>query len=188
MGSYFVIYITTIYLFGYVSGRLLTLMSQDAETSAAHLKKAAKLVEDIKFDAFHEKATSGDHREIMLTDYPSIVDNFARKFSIPSKVKSSLMDSLYMQDFTEVVKDFKFENDGAGRFVYGRVATMKRDKTINLTYVVYTLDFKLASTVIKDKTTKRILITKERTLSKKVKDNLNDYMTMLAISRLIHCE
>jgi hypothetical protein len=88
---------------------------------------------------------------------PTVIENVARRFSIPADVKDSLLDAQYHNDMAEIVKTFKFENGKTGNFVYGRDATIKQGNKIDMAYSVYILDFKLAPTVIKHKKKTKIL-------------------------------
>ncbi len=199
MTPYFAILITLFssYLLYNANGQrvsVLKLLNQGEETATTDLRAAAKLVQGLDFQTFNDKIACVEEREILLANYPTVIENFASRFSVPPDVKESLLDAQYVGDMVEIVKNFKFENGELGRFVYGRVATIKDGDRIDMAYLVYTLDFKLAPTVIKHKKKKRVLgitvrkkvwyETKERNLSTKEKEDLSEYLTILAVSKL----
>ncbi len=175
-----------------VAKALVGLFSKDEERTK-DLTAADELVRGLTFDMFNEKISCRVARGILLADYPTIIENFARRFSTPAYVKDSLLDGQYMDDLTEVVQNFKFEKGKTGSFVYGRVATIKHDGKMDMAYSVYTLDFKLSPTVIEHTKKKKFLWfttgkkvwheTKERNLSSKEKDNLQDHLMIKAISK-----
>ena len=207
MKTYFVNFITLVssYLFCIANGQsvsMLRLISQDEEQSPESLTAAAKLVQGITFDIFNDKISCEEQREILLTDFSTVIENFARHFSIPADVKNSLLAGQYHDEMAKFVQTFKFENGETGRFVYGKVATIKQGNKIDMAYSVYTLDFKLASTVRRHKWNHNHrnkhshrnkhkkkhwrcgCKNKQRNLSAKEKDHLDNYFTILAISKL----
>jgi hypothetical protein len=156
MKTYFVNFITLVssYLVCIANGQgvsMLRLASQGEEQSTEDLAAAAKLVQGLTFDIFNDKISCEEHREILLADFSTVIENFARRFSIPADVKDSRLEAQYHKDMAEIVKNFKFENGETGRFVYGKVATIKQGSKIDMAYSVYTLDFKLAPTVRRHK-------------------------------------
>jgi hypothetical protein len=175
-----------------VAQALVRLFSKDEER-AKDLTAADELVRGLTFDMFDEKISCRVGRGILLTDYRTVIENFARRFSIPDDVKDSLFDGQYHEDMVEVVQNFKFEKGKKGSFVYGRVATIKHGDKIDMAYSVYTLDFKLSPIVIEHRKKKKFLWfttgekvwheTKERNMSSKEKDNLQEHLMIKAISK-----
>jgi hypothetical protein len=203
MKTYFVNFITLVssYLLCIANGQgvsMLRLASQGEEQSPEDLTAAAKLVQGLTFDIFNDKISCEEQREILLADFSTVIEKFARRFSSPADVKDSLLEAQYHKDMTEIVKNFKFENGETGRFVYGKVATIKQGSKIDMAYSVYTLDFKLTPTVRrhkwkhthrhknkhKKKHWRRCGCKNKRNLSAEEKVHLDNYLTIVANSKL----
>ena len=175
-----------------VAKAMVGLFSKDEEETR-DLTEADELVRGLTFDLYDEKISCRVMAGILLKDYPTVIENFARRYSIPGEVKDSLLDAQFSDDFVEVVQNFKFEIGKTGTFVYGRIATMKRGDKIDMASAVYTLDFKLSPKVIEHKKKKKFLWfttgtkvwreTKERNFSIKEKDKLQEHLKIKAISK-----
>ena len=168
------------------------MLSKDEERTK-DLTAANELIQGLTFDQFDENISCRVARGILLGDYPTLVENFMRRFSAPVEVKESLLEAEFVEDMMENLFNFKFKKGKTGRYVYGRVATVKDGDKIDIAYSVYTLDFKLSPSVIQHtRKTKFLWFTtgevvwqedKERDLSMKNKDDLQqDFMTK-AISK-----
>ena len=157
------------------------------EKNSNDLAAAATLVESLKFDRFNEKTSCVVDQGIALTHYPTVIENFARDFSVPNDVKQSLLDAQYATDTTELVQNFKFKKGNTGNFVYGRFATIKHGDKIDIAYSLYTLDFKLSPIVIQHRRRRRRrrrrTTTSERNLSANEKGQLEQHFIYKAITK-----
>ena len=116
------------------------------EKNSKDLSAAAKLVQSLKFDWFNEETVCVVSPEIVLTQYPTVIENFARHFSIPNDVQRSLLNAQYTQEITITTKNLKFEKGNRGNFFHGVFAAVKQGDKIDFAYSVYTQNFKLHST------------------------------------------
>jgi hypothetical protein len=175
-----------------VAQAMVRRFSKDEERTK-DLTAADELVRGLTFDMFDEQISCRVGRGILLTDYRTVIENVARRFSIPDDIKDSLFDGEYHENMAEIVQNFKFEKGKKGNFVYGRVATIKHGDKIDMAYSIYTLDFKLSPTVIEHRKKTNFLWfttgekvwheTKERNMSSKEKDNLQEHLMIKAISK-----
>lgn len=175
-----------------VATTLIGLFNNDIERTK-DLTAVDELVRGLTFDQYEEKVSCRVANGILLKDYPTIVDNFARRFSIPEDTKISLFEGTMMKDLVENVRNFKFEKGKTGSYVYGRVATIKRGNKIDIAYSVYTLEFKFSQTVLEHRQkTKFLWFTtgekvwherKERNLDLKEKDAIENAFMMKAIAK-----
>lgn len=173
-----------------VAKALVGLFSKDEERTK-DLTAADELVRGLTFDMFDEKISCQVGRGILLTDYPIVIEEFARSYSITDDIKARLLTSRLMEDSVATIQNFKFKKDKTGGFVYGRVATIKHGDKIDMAYSVYTLDFTPSPTVIEHQKKTTFLWfttgekvwreTKERNFSAKEKDNLQDHLMIKAI-------
>ena len=173
-----------------VAKAMVGLFTKDQEETR-DLTEADELVRGLTFDLYDEKISCRVMEGILLKDYPTVIENFARRFSIPEDVKNSLLDAQYSDNLVEVIQNFKFQKGETGTYVYGRVVTKRRGDKIDMASSVYTLDFKLSPKVIEHKKKKKFLWfttgtkvwreTQERNLSLKEKDKLQEHLKIKAI-------
>ena len=98
-----------------------------------------------------------------------------------------------MKNLQKVVLNFKFKKGETKTYVYGRVATMKRDEEMDVAFSLYTLDFKLSPKVIEHTRQKKFLWfttgtkvwheTVNRNLDLSEKDKLQDHRRRKAITK-----
>ena len=121
------------------------------------LTASKKFVAQLQFDKFKETLFWRIKRGIPLANYPTVINNFSMRFSVPAHIKESILDGQYAEDMVEIIQNFKYENGKTGNLIYGGVAIVKHDNKIDVAYYIYNLEFKLSPLVIKHKRKRRIL-------------------------------
>ena len=170
---------------------LVRRLRKDEETTK-DLTAVEEMVRGLTFDLYDEKVSLRVARGIPLKDYPTVIENFAKRFGISADIKDSLLDASYSQSTDELVLNFKFKRGDTGSFVYGRIATTKDGDKIDMAYSLYTLDFKFSGKVIEHKYKTKLLEftidegvwydTEERNFGSKEQNDMREYFIRRAIS------
>ncbi len=173
-----------------VATTLVGLFSTDEEYQK-DLTAAEEDIRGLTFDLFDEKVSCKVLKEIAFDKYGTLIDRLATRFSLPDTIKESLLDGEYAVENYETVVNFRFNKGETGDFIYGRVATLKTSKGMDMAYSVYQLAFKLAPKQIRhEKKTKFLFFTtdkkvwtttEERNLSNEEGEHLSTYFMNKAI-------
>ena len=151
------------------------------------LKAAEGLVRSL----YDEKVSCRVARGILLKDYPTVIENFAKRFAIPVDIKDSLLNAQYSHTTENVALNFEFKKSDTGSYVYGRMAIIKDGDKIDMAYCVHTLDYKLSDKVRKHRCKNKFLLrivegvwhdTGRPKLGSKEQNDLRDYFAMKANS------
>ena len=166
-----------------VANAMIKLFSTEKERTR-DITAAEEAIRGTTFDLFHEKVSTKLLSGIKLPDFENVIDRIAKRLGLPNDIKDSILDGKFAAVNQEIIKEFKFTKGDTGDFLFGRVATVRTENTIDLAYAIYTLKFKLSSRVIEHTTTKIFLWmrkkkvwreTQERNLSIKEKEDLEEY-------------
>ena len=161
-------------------------LRKDKETG-----KGLTTAEGLVRSLYDEKVSCRVARGILLKDYPTVIENFAKRFAIPVDIKDSLLNAQYSHTTENVALNFEFKKSGTGSYVYGRMETIKDGNKVDMAYCVYTLDFKLSDKVTKHRCKNKFLLrivegvcseTEEQNFSSKEQNVLRQYFAMKANS------
>ena len=175
----------------YVINKITEIFSSDEE-HIKDLTAAEEVIRGLTFDQFKETYSSNVMGEITLSDFPEFVQDMSMHFAIPDDIKYILMKGRYAAENLEHLQEFSFQKGQPGTFVYGRVATVRHGKKIDIAYTIYDLQYKLPPAVIEHsrkqtflwfvtKTNQVWRETKERNLSLKESDYMAAYFLQKAI-------
>ena len=171
---------------------LVSAFSKDKVTSK-DLTAADEAVRGLTFDLFNEHVSSRVMTGIELADFETLINSIAKRLKIPDDIRLAILEGKLAATNQEVVTNFRFAKGETGSFTYGRIVTVKPNKsTINLAYSMYHLDFKLSPQVIEHTKKKRGFLgltrskkvwreTRERNLSTKEQEHLSLYFMDKAI-------
>lgn len=107
--------------------------------------EAEEIFQNINFDEYSEKAHCQILTGIYLKDLRTIVTSLTRRFDLTHELSESILDAEFAAQNDKVVREFHFKRGESGHVRYGRVATIKRDRFIDLAYSIYVLDFKFSA-------------------------------------------
>ena len=170
---------------------LVSAFSRDTVTSK-DLTAADEAVRGLTFDLFNEHVSSDVMAGIELADFETLINGIAKRMNIPDDIRLDILRSKLAATRQEVVRNFHFAKGETGSFTFGRIDTVKPNKsTINLAYSLYHLDFKLSPQVIEHTKKKKFFgftigkkvwrETKERNLSTREQEHLSLYFMDKAI-------
>lgn len=122
-----------------------------------NVSRGKQVVNTLKFDLYDEEIDSRILRGIRPEKYRDLIESFASRNSIPSRIKENLLDMRYAdEDMRQSIRIFQFER-GNGIFLFGIVGVVKSDGKLDMGHSLYKLKFEISPTTIEHREAKKFL-------------------------------
>lgn len=180
-----------------IVGKMLIDSFSSRYVEQTSITAAEELVRGLTFETYSEKIYCQILTKIKETDFEAVVNRISSRYQIPYEIKGTIMDGQYSGDANQaVVREFKFQKGGPGKVLYGKTVSYKReDSTIDLAYVFFYLDFKLAPRKIEERHRKQFLFItygsqtvvryEDRNMAEKDKEHIFDFYRAKALEGFI---
>ena len=155
--------------------------------STEHMAVEGKVPDDFTFDEYIERLITNRVEALDIKDFDQVVNHLHSQLSMSEEAKQEILFGKYVQRNMKAINDFYFRMPYPGRFLCGRVKTVRRGsgKEIDLAYAFYKVHFKLSKKeVYKHRGlifqlfhgTNKEIGYEDRALSREAKEHLTTYL------------